>query len=121
MHLAINRSYVLKQRLLQSLQVECGHTKSQRLAEVTELGWLAECAIDVLRNILSGHRTMSRAGEKDHGVESDALFRKRATLRPSTRGMPKSVITIEKGLPRLRAALKASIPSPPPFAVITSL
>ena len=53
-------------------------------------------------------------------VDSDAPFTKLATLRPSTRRMPKSVITMEKGLRRLRATLNASIPASPPFAVITS-
>jgi hypothetical protein len=44
------------------------------------------------------------------GVDSDAFFTKLATLRPSTRGMPKSVITTANGFPCPSAARNESIP-----------
>ena len=54
------------------------------------------------------------------GVCADTALIDSATLRPLTSGMPRSVMTTEKGVPFASASVKTSIPSCPLPAVVTA-
>src|SRR4029077_11247919 len=54
------------------------------------------------------------------GVNAEAALTEAATLRPSTYGMPRSVMTIENGVPCASAAAKVSMPFCPPSATVTT-
>jgi hypothetical protein len=87
--------------ILQTICSTCGQTGRQGFAELADLGWLADYAIDVSETSPSAIKRCPHPVRRITAVDWEALFTKLATFLPSMRGMPKSVMTTAKGFPCL--------------------